>query len=399
MCLALAVGTALPILAQGRSEAQRRALLERPPQVSFSPWREVESDDFSKVYDVQFPSPFVSGRIENDTVRVRAFLPADATKATPVVIILHYWGATDLALESRMARELNGAGVSATVMTLPYHLSRTPKGFRSGELMLQADPASLIASMTQSVQDVRRTIDWIESRPEFDKSKLAVAGTSLGGIVASLAFATEDRFQAGAFVLAGSDVAGLLWTSSRVVVQRERLRQQGYTEGRLREELAVIEPSSYLQKGDARPSFVIAASLDTVVPPKNAKALIDALGTPATLWLQTGHFGGALSRGRIVRSVARFFESTFSGGKFVPSTISPPTLWFGLLLSTEKGLQVAASIDVWRSNRNGDAFASLSLTPQGPEGFLGARLSQGLAAGIVFTPSRPALGLSWRIAF
>jgi len=367
--------------------------------IPFQAWREVDRDDFSRTYDASFPSSFVTDRPENGTVYVRAFLPADETKPTPVVLILHYWGATDLSLESRMARELNATGVSAVVMTLPYHLRRTPKGYRSGELMLQAEPASLIASMTQSVQDVRRSIDWIESRPEFDKTKIAIAGTSLGGIVASLAFATEDRFKSGAFVLAGADLAGLLWTSSRVVTQRESLRRQGYNEGRLRRELEVIEPTTYLKKADPRPSLVIAASLDTVVPPRNAQTLIDALGSPTTQWLQTGHFGGALARGRIVRSVARFLTAQFTGTTYVPATINPPTLYFGLLLSTDKGLQVATSLDVWRSNSRGDLFAAVSLTPQGPQGFFGTKVSQGLAAGAVFTPRRTSVGLSWRIAF
>lgn len=318
----------------------------------------------------------------------------------PSVVILHYWGATDLGLEYQTARELNSRGIAGIVMTLPYHLSRTPKGSRSGELALQADPLKLVASMTQSVLDLRRTVDWIQTRPEFDKEKIGLAGTSLGGIVASLAFGIELRFKYGSFVLAGADLAGILWSSSRVVTQREELRRRGYTEERLRDELRAIEPSTYLPNAAGRPSLVIAANLDTVVPPANARVLIGALGAPQTVWLSTGHFGGALVRNRIIRTVAGFFDASVKGQKFqAPPTLHAPTLRFGLVYSDHKGLQFALSTDVWHADARGNVFAAAVLTPQGPQGFAGVRLTDKLSTGIVLFPNRTTFGLSWNVAF
>ena len=73
ICFLLALCCGSLILAQTNDDAQRRTLLEPPPPVEFAPWKEVESDEFSKVYDVTFPSAFPSGYPENDTVRLRAF--------------------------------------------------------------------------------------------------------------------------------------------------------------------------------------------------------------------------------------------------------------------------------------------------------------------------------------
>ena len=388
------------ILAQGTLEQQRQELTTPPPSIEFGPWREVESDEFTRVFELSFPSAYVTPFPENNTVKLRVFLPTENTGPVPSVVVLHYWGATDLRLEEQTARELNAVGVAGVVMILPYHMSRTPKGSKSGELALQADPPKLVASMTQSILDLRRTVDWIQSRPEFDKVKIGLGGTSLGGIVGALAYGIEPRFTCGSFVLAGADIAGILWNSSRVVAQREELRRRGFTEDRLRAALVAIEPGSYLKPDDPRPSLVIAAKLDTVVPPENARRLISLLGAPSTVWLETGHYGGAFVRGRIVQTVVKFFDTEFRGQKFLPpGSIHAPTLRFGLVYSDEKGLQVAASTDLWHADAKGNTFAAAVLTPQGLQGFVGYRTSSGFAFGAMVFPRRTTLGLSFNVAF
>ncbi len=388
------------ILAQSSTEAESQALTTPPPAIAFAPWREVDNDEFSRIYDESFPSAFTTSYPENNTVRLRVYVPNDIPGPFPTVVVLHYWGATDLSLEDDMARELNTLGVAAVIMVLPYHLSRTPHGFRSGELAVQADPQKLVASMTQSILDVRRTVDWIQTKSEFRPDHVGVAGTSLGGIVASLAFAIDPRFTCGTFALAGADIAGILWNSSKVVAQREALRRRGYTEERLRKELAAIEPGKYLKSQTGRRTLVIAAKYDTVVPPVFAQKLIDDLGGDPAVWMDTGHFGGAFIRGRIVRLVARFFESTFRGQAFEPpATIHALTFRFGLVYSDERGLQVALSTDVWHGDKKGDTFAAVMLTPQGVEGLIGHRAGHGLSVGILVLPRKPTLGLNWSVAF
>lgn len=391
---------ATSILAQNPLDDQRRAVQTPPPPVTFTNWRQAETTEFSQEYDVSFPSALTTPYPENDMVRVRAFLPTDALRAVPVVVILHYWGATDISLETQMARDLNTVGIGAVVMQLPYHLSRTPRGTRSGQLALQPDTGKLVATMTQSVLDVRRTVDWIQSRSEFDGSKIGLAGTSLGGIVSALVYGLEDRFRAGTFVLAGADIAGILWNSSRVVEEREALRRKGYSLDRLRRELAAIEPSAYLRPDDGRPELVISATLDTVVPPEFTQVLEDRLGQPSTVRLPTGHFGGALQRGRIVRAVSRFFEDTFAGRQFTsPAAIKAPTLWFGLTLTPERGLQVSASVDLWRNQSQRGPFASAVLTPHGFQGFVGQGFGRGFAVGVALLPRKVTPGMMWRVAF
>lgn len=384
----------LPILAQPTT-----TVADKPPAISFDDWHEVRADDFTRQYQTSFPSAYDSPYPTNNFVPVQAFIPVGVTRPVPVVVILHYWGATDLSLEASMGRELNLRGIAAVAIALPYHLSRTPRGTKSGELALEADPQKLIASMTQSVWDVRRTLDWIETRPEFDKGRIGLAGTSLGGIVGSLAFGIEKRLLYGAFVLAGLDLAGILWDSSKVVSQREALRQKGFTEQSLRAALSPIEPGTYLSP-DGRPGLIIAAKLDTVVPPAYAEKLADHLSLPAMVWLDTGHFGGALVRGRIVRTVASFFDSCCTGASFrAPSTINAPTIRFGAILTPAKGLQAVLSTDIWRAGGDKLNFAAIQISPQGPQAFIGRRVARDFSIGVVAFPQRVSFGLSWSVPF
>jgi hypothetical protein len=380
----------------GLSLAQTPDLRQAPPPVAFGQWRPVDADNRTQEFAAEFPSAFETGIPTNDTVPVQAFLPARRTGPVPVVLILHYWGAIDLRVERNIAYALNMRGVAAVLIALPYHLGRTPPGSRSGAMAIEPDPEKLIRTMRQSVLDVRRAIDWIVSHPEFDTTRIGLTGTSLGSIVAATVWGVDSRLAAGAFVLGGVDLAHLLWRSSRVVLERDQLRAKGYTEEKLREALSPIEPGNYLGRGDTRPSFVVGAKFDTVIPPRSTELLVEALGKPAVLWLDTGHYGGFFVQKRVHSEVADFFDKTFQGETYVaPGRISAPTLRIGVSLGPDSGIQVAAGIDIWRGDAGGDYFANIQLAPRGPQLFAGKRLDRGLAVGILARSGNVLPGLFW----
>ncbi len=378
------------------SLAQPQDLRQAPPPVEFAPWRLLEADDRTQEYLAEFPSAFLTGFAVNDTVPVRALLPTRRSGPVPVVVVLHYWGAVDLRVERNIAAQLNSRGIATVLVTLPYHLERTPAGSRSGAMAIEPDPEKMIATMRQSVLDVRRAIDWVVSHPEFNSERIGLAGTSLGSIVASLVWGVDRRLAAGAFVLGGIDLAHLLWRSSRVVLERDRLRAKGFTEEKLREALKPIEPAGYLDGLPERPTFVVGAKYDTVIPPRSTELLIEALRKPTVLWLDTGHYGGFFVQKRVHSEVAEFFEQTFAGGQYrAPDRISAPTLRIGVSLSPNSGLQVAAGIDIWRGDAAGNTFANIQLAPRGAQLFVGHRLDRGLAVGLLARTGSLAPSLFW----
>ena len=325
-------------------------------------------------------------------------MPTEAFGKVPVVILLHYWGAIDDDLEQRIAEDLAKRGVASISFPLPFHMGRTPSNSVSGALAIQPDPIKLRQTMIQSVQDTRRVLDFVESRSEFDAEKIGLHGTSLGALIAELVFAADDRVAAASFLLGGADLAHILWHSSRVVSQRETLRKNGYSEDRMRLELSSVEPLNYLKKTDLRPTYVVGAKYDSVIPPVDTRKLVDALGNTQSLWIDTGHYGGALVSRKLERTVVRFQAQTLLDQGFTaPESFYAPTIRFGLHLSDETGMQVMAGLDIWRLKSNGETFASAMITPRGAQGFLGHTVSKNLAIGITVTPKRTTWGVLWSL--
>jgi dienelactone hydrolase len=57
--------------------------------------------------------------------------------------------------------------------------------------------------VVQMSKDLRRSIDYLETRDDIDTSKLAYVGLSWGGILGPVMMATESRFKAGVFLKGG----------------------------------------------------------------------------------------------------------------------------------------------------------------------------------------------------
>ncbi|MFM9872171.1 MAG: alpha/beta hydrolase family protein [Fimbriimonadaceae bacterium] len=371
-----------------------------PPSIAFDEWRQVSrTDEFSEFRET-FQSALPSGDLTNDQIELQVFVPASSIGKPPVVILLNYWGATDSELERQTAAELAYRGIASVIVPLPYHLSRTPPGHASGELAITPDPEALKKTMTQSVSDIRRTIDWIKTRTEFDGEQIGITGTSLGAIVSSLAFAVEPRIKSASFLLGGADLAYLMMNSSRTTSQRHILTEAGWTEESLHKVLLEIEPTTYLKPDDARPSYVINAKYDTIVPFESSRILTNALANHTELTLETGHFGGFLVKDRLISSIAKFFDATLRGKKFsAPDKFYSPTVRFSLMLDTETGLQLGAGLDLWRSNDRADIFAAAFITPSGPRAYFGFQLGNGVSIGAMFSRSGTSPGLVWSTIF
>lgn len=392
--LAACVGMVLAAFSIGQAQDPR----VRPPEVPFPDWRFVERDEEMEEYALTLPSAYLTRFEQNNSVPLAVFLPVERTTAAPVVVVLHYWGARDLRTERIMARELARKRIASVVVTLPYHLQRTPPGYSSGQLAIRPDPDHLIATMTQCVLDVRRTVDWIVSRPEFDSERIGITGVSLGALVAAYAFAVEPRISKAALLLGGADLAHILWNSSLVAGDREKLRRMGYTEEKLREKLAPIEPINALKERTSGSAFVVGAKYDTVIPRADTEKLIQALPNCEALWIDTGHYGGVFVQRRLSRLVADFFSKEFAGLNFEPPKgIYAPTVRVGALAGGEDGLQIGVGLDVWRAGNKGSLFGAVLVTPTQPALFAGYRFDERFAPGVFASSKRVSLGLFWSV--
>jgi len=61
--------------------------------------------------------------------------------------------------------------------------------------------------VVREVQDIRRSVDYLETRPEIDHARLAYLGFSAGSVIAPMVLATEPRFQAAVLAVGGLEQA------------------------------------------------------------------------------------------------------------------------------------------------------------------------------------------------
>lgn len=358
---------------------------------------EVDSDtEIMQEFTASIPSLVTTEYSVNNIVPIRYFRPKEKEGSLPTVVILHYWGANNLVVERSLAKELARRGMASAVVTLPYHLERTPQGFRSGQLAIQPDISHLISMMQQAVLDVRSVVRALMVTSGVDSTKLMLTGTSLGSIVAANVYALEPEINAAAFIVGGVDLAHILWHSSLVVKQRDALRSKGYTEARVRTELADIEPLNFLgQRSASGKTLVIGGRFDTVVPAVDTEKLIQALPSGQHLWLETGHYGGIFVQRRILNEAANFFESLVSGEDYeAPKKLVAPTLRIAATASTMYPLEIGIGIDFISTPRR-DMFGTALVTPRGPRLFIGGRLDKSVSIGVIGAPNKVGVGLLW----
>jgi hypothetical protein len=177
----------------------------------------------------------------------------------------------------------------------------------------------LSAVFRESVNDVRRAIDWIETRPELDATKVGVFGVSLGGIRASIIGPVDSRVQAAVLGLAGGDVPYiLLHTADRGIVRRRKamLKESGLTRQALEERFRTgfeCDPNTFAPYMPRDRVLLVLACCDRAVPIKKGRELREKMGRPETIFLPTGHYTALFYLPYLHHESFQFLRDRFEG--------------------------------------------------------------------------------------
>ena len=258
---------------------------------------------------LRFPSPIATPDPENNVVHAEYFAPIGGGARRPAVVVLHILGA-DFPLSRYMAARLADRGVAALFLKLPYYGERRPDAAGpNAKRFLSTDIDRTILSMRQGICDVRRATCWLNSRSEIDGKRLGVAGISLGGIISSVAAAVDPAIREGAFLLAGGDLAKILWEMPEGTAYRALWIRSGRTLGDLKSLTDPFDPLTYASRLASKRVLMIAGKVDEVIPPSSARALWETAGRPPILWYDCGHYSavGFLLPG--IRETVAFFAA------------------------------------------------------------------------------------------
>ena len=243
-----------------------------------------------EVFELRFPSPVVSAHPENNMVHAEYYRPKK-DGPFPCVIVLDITGG-DQALSRTIARHLAQNGIGGLFVQMAYYGPRRPKGAHVRLLSLDVDHT--LAAIRQTVLDLRRATAWMESRPEIDKTRLGIMGTSLGSFMAALTAEMEPKLGRLCVMLGGGGFVDAYYDHPQAKQYRKVYESFGGTKQLLEAIIAPVDPLTCAGNLKERRVLIVAAKNDEIVPPKMAVNLWKASGEQRIIWLNAGHYSAVL---------------------------------------------------------------------------------------------------------
>ncbi|HDZ06732.1 alpha/beta hydrolase [Maribacter sp.] len=130
--------------------------------------------------------------------------------------------------------------------------------------------------ISQTVFDLRRTIDFIETQKELDPNRIGYYGISLGGIIGAVFCGVDERIKVPIVALAGGQL-NLLYELDAFTKDAKDF-------------VSIIEPLNFVSQISPRPFLMLNAKNDEIVPPTMSKLLYNKAEEPKKIiWYNAKH--------------------------------------------------------------------------------------------------------------
>lgn len=228
----------------------------------------VDSEGFD-LYSVSFTS------VHDKRVTGLLSIPSGVSKPLPVVLLLHGLGDRKTVDYIEAGHQyFIEAGYAVFRIDIDNHGERKKYDYdfdlTNGRRYWTRD---LIA---QTVFDLRRSIDFLETRPEIDSSRIGYYGISLGGVIGTIFSGVDDRVKAPVIALAGGNLS--------LMFGLDALSDE------TQEFFSIIDPINFVELIAPRPLLMINAENDEVIDPLTSKMLYQAADEPKEIiWYPSRH--------------------------------------------------------------------------------------------------------------
>lgn len=159
-----------------------------------------------------------------------------------------------------------------------------------GKDFIASTPEELLKNMKQLIFDILRGVDYLMTRDDIDKNRIAFYGISLGAFSGSVAISIDDRFKAAILSDGGADYECLLGKSKFEGMKKITIGTDKETLEKLREMFVTCDPLYFIPHFSPRPLLLINGEADEIVPPPCIGLLHDAAKNPKDIkWYKTAH--------------------------------------------------------------------------------------------------------------
>jgi dienelactone hydrolase len=215
---------------------------------------ETDPPTLAKTYSVHY-------RGGGDAIVPGILMVPVGVKTAPCVLLLHGLGGRkeDVAL---LGVALARRGYASFAIDAAGHGER-PKIDGKPVSDLTLPEFRLMAG--QTVVDLRRAVDFLQTRADIDGKRVGFLGVSLGGILGAVFAADEPRIKGAALWAAGGDWGKLIIRSQHQFAQR--FRQKGVvTEAEVDAVMKDVDPVNCVGPNSSAPLLFINGDKDTTVP-------------------------------------------------------------------------------------------------------------------------------------
>jgi cephalosporin-C deacetylase-like acetyl esterase len=205
----------------------------------------------------------------------------------PCILFLHGYGGRKEDVIP-IADVLSARGYSLLSIDALYHGERS----MPGKVLYSPDIDELKANVIQTIIDLRRAIDFLETRIEIDSGRIGYIGGSMGGIFGALLVGVESRVKAAVIIVGGGNIPLMIKTSRHYSVPpiRSRIETLGITYEQLEHILAPIDPINFIHLASPRPLQFHCGRYDDIVPAETQRQLAEKASEPKEVyWYDAGH--------------------------------------------------------------------------------------------------------------
>jgi 1-acyl-sn-glycerol-3-phosphate acyltransferase len=242
-------------------------------------------------------SPVETNFPANNIARADLF-PSWRGWSAPSVFMLHSLLSASRIGYRRCATRFNELGWNACFVHLPYHYSRTPRGYWNGELAITADLIRNAEGLRQGVIEVRQLMTALRAQ---GCREFGVLGTSYGGWVGALLAMVERDFRFVALMAPIVNVEHAIWQNRATAFMRRELRRANVEPSLVARHFHLSSPLHNEPLCNAERVLFVAGDFDSIARAADIEAIHQKWRGSELLRVAQGHFGYRMMRETMAR--------------------------------------------------------------------------------------------------
>lgn len=258
-----------------RAEARRFAFFAYDQNLPLNPKRKLKDENAIRArYALSFDSA------HDQRVAGILSLPKEGKTPRPAIILVHGSGGhKETSYIVFISEALVKAGFATLSIDTQYHGDRARPGV-SGEIHMP-DSFRMRDGWVQSVVDLRRCVDYLQSLPDIQGDKIGYMGFSQGAMLGAVLGGMEARIACFCLAVPGGGLMDIVKNIDNYPVIKAHwpLKKTPETLKIIEEVVDITDPIHYVGRILPRPLLVIVAKRDEIIPPEASAALLAAAGT------------------------------------------------------------------------------------------------------------------------